>query len=199
MPPTRNILSRRLSAYDPSIFNPPPTLRPAACRFYSWPRSSPAQGSSVARQPGNETPQATRAKIAIEACYSDASSGEEEVDQLDEDDADGDEREVDAAGSLPFTSNQRASGACAIRSTAVDTAPPSEALNHPRPPLRRRTQQANGTTIKEASAEPAPVASSSRAGNQSSSQASPAQSGGLPDAQEDDVGEADVVGSALTR
>lgn len=197
MPPTRNILSRRLSTYDPTIFNPPPTLRPSANRFYSWPRSltrsqgtpSPPHGDSDA----SRIAKAAGKKVTIEDCYSEGSAGEEEVDQPDDDESDASDQREDTME--PSDQSSGNTSAPPTRATAQTTTTAPEPL---RSSLKRRTTtQATG---QAASPDPGlAAASTSRSGKPPSSQGATTR-GGAPSASTDeDLGEATVNGPVVTR
>lgn len=80
MPATRSIPVRRHSSYDPTIFNPPLDLGPAACRFYSWPIESQVSHSQL-----DDEPRVTTVAGRELAMDPGTSSGDEEVDQLEND------------------------------------------------------------------------------------------------------------------
>lgn len=213
MPPSRNILSRRLSSYDPSIYNPPAILRPSASRFYSWPRppcvilppvinspdSESAQPSPPQRAPKVAPKPAALKAAAIEDCFTDGSEGEEELDELANDDQEEcdevDQREEDPE---PSSSNQRGT----VRPTiARAIAVADQSAN--KSSLRRRpvVQQAAFGVFDAEEGSPDSTSSqpsSSRSGKPSTNQVGPSRASVAPEVAEDDARDASV-GPSLAR
>lgn len=207
MPPTRNILSRRLSSYDTSIFNPPPTLRPAAGRFYSWPRSVPrpssTRGSPQSDSEARRVTKSTAKKVSIDEHYT-SSSDEEEVDQLDDDEADDtDQGEEEEVADVDIPANHQRPHSTpqppppAVVRSAARPPPVQEPL---RPALRRRANQQADEAAQVDAPKPELAAPSPPGPNDpSSSHGTLAQPGGDVETADEDLGEASVNGPILNR